>query len=43
MKKVGVSEDGDYIYYLSMNKDADKDLTASLKKSRNRNNQNGFL
>ena len=31
-EKIGVSEDGDYIYYLSMNKDADKDLTASLKK-----------
>ena len=31
-EKIGVSEDGDYIYYLSMNKDADKALTASLKK-----------
>lgn len=31
-EKIGVSKDGDYIYYLSMNKDADKDLTASLKK-----------
>ena len=31
-EKIGVSEDGDYIYYLSINKDADKDLTASLKK-----------
>lgn len=31
-EKIGTSEDGDYIYYLSINKDADKDLIASLKK-----------
>lgn len=31
-EKIGASEDGDYIYYLSMNKDADKELTGSLKK-----------
>ena len=42
-EKIGVSEDGDYIYYLSMNKDADKDLTASLKKIETEITRNGFL